>query len=65
MMPTRGTNPTQSCEGHMTDSVTDSLTVKRALVLINDKMQRDYRYRCTGTAGKNFAPDFVPERTPR
>ena len=28
-------------------------------------MQRDYRYRRTETAGKNFAPDFVPEPTPR
>lgn len=48
----------------MTDSVTDSLTAKRTLALINDKMQRDYRHRRTETAGKNFAPDFVPELTP-
>jgi hypothetical protein len=49
----------------MTDSMTDSLTAERTLVLVNDKMQRDYRHRRTETAGRNFAPDFVPEPTPR
>jgi hypothetical protein len=49
----------------MSDSLTDSFLVKGTQVLVGDKMQRSYRYRRTETPGKNFAPDFVPEPTPR
>jgi hypothetical protein len=48
----------------MTDSMTDSLTAEGTLALVNDKMQRNYRYRRTGTAGRNFAPDFIAGPTP-
>jgi hypothetical protein len=33
-------------------------------VLVNDRMQRGYRYRRTAPAGRNFAPGFAPELTP-
>ena len=35
------------------------------LVVVNDKMQQDYRYWRTEPAGKNFHPDFKPELTPK
>lgn len=34
-------------------------------ILVNDKMQQGYRYRLTEAAGRNFAPDFTPELSPR
>ncbi len=39
--------------------------VKRRLIIVNDKMQRNYRYRCTEPVGRNFHPDFKPELTPK
>ena len=38
--------------------------VKRRVV-VNDKMQRGYVYYRTEPAGRNFAPDFTPELTPK
>ena len=35
------------------------------IILVNDKMQSDYRYRLTEPMGNNFDPDFAPELTPR
>ena len=34
------------------------------VVIVNDKMQHDYRYVLTEPAGCNFHPEFVPELTP-
>ena len=34
-------------------------------VVINDRMQRGYRYLCVVPAGTNFAPGFTPDLTPR
>ncbi len=34
-------------------------------VVVNDKMQKGYKYKLTEPVGKNFAPDFTPELTPR
>lgn len=34
-------------------------------VLVNDKMQRGYRYELSVPAGKNFDPRFKPELTPK
>ena len=34
-------------------------------VLVNDKMQRDYRYDLVAPAGREFHPDFKPELTPK
>lgn len=33
-------------------------------VLVNDRMQRNYRYTRSEAMGDNFAPDFLPELTP-
>ena len=35
------------------------------LVIVNDKMQRDYRYFLTEPVGRNFDPEFKPELTPK
>ena len=34
-------------------------------VIVNDKMQQDYRYLLSEPEGRNFADDFIPELTPR
>jgi hypothetical protein len=34
-------------------------------VTVSDKMQRRYRYVLTEPAGKNFAPEFTPDLTPK
>lgn len=36
----------------------------RRTVLVNDKMQKNYRYELTEPAGRNFHPGFRPELTP-
>lgn len=33
-------------------------------VVVNDKMQKNYRYVLTEPAGKNFHPEFKPQLTP-
>lgn len=35
------------------------------IVVVNDNMQRGYRYQITEPAGKKFAADFKPELTPK
>ena len=39
--------------------------MKPRLIIVNDLMQRGYRYECTEPIGRNFHPDFLPELTPR
>lgn len=39
--------------------------MRARLVVVNDRMQRGYRYRLTEPAGRNFDPRFTPELTPR
>lgn len=34
-------------------------------VIVNDKMQKNYRYTLTEPIGKNFHPEFKPELTPK
>ncbi len=34
-------------------------------VIVNDKMQQDYRYELTEPVGKNFDPEFKPDLTPK
>ena len=34
-------------------------------VLVNDRMQKGYRYDRTEPAGRNFDPEFLPELTPK
>jgi hypothetical protein len=39
--------------------------MKTALIIVDDKMQTDYRYELTEPAGRNFDVEFKPELTPR
>lgn len=34
-------------------------------ISVNDKMQKDYRYKLTEPIGENFDPQFTPELTPK
>ncbi|MGI8852914.1 MAG: hypothetical protein ACR2GC_06415 [Methyloceanibacter sp.] len=34
-------------------------------IVVNDKMQKGYRYELSAPAGRNFDPEFTPELTPR
>lgn len=34
-------------------------------VVVNDKMQTNYRYTCTEPQGEHFAEDFTPDLTPQ
>ena len=34
------------------------------IIVVNDKMQKNYRYKLTEKMGSNFAADFKPELTP-
>lgn len=34
-------------------------------IIVNDIMQRNFRYRRTEPVGRNFDPEFVPELTPK
>lgn len=42
-----------------------SKRVIKKTILVNDKMQRGYRYELSAPIGKNFDPDFKPELTPK
>jgi hypothetical protein len=35
------------------------------IVTVNDRMQRGYRYALTARIGRDFAPEFTPDLTPR
>jgi hypothetical protein len=39
--------------------------MRKKLVVVNDKMQRGYKYFLTEEEGKNFDSDFTPELTPK
>lgn len=39
--------------------------MKKRTVLVNDKMQKGYRYELTESEGNNFSPEFKPELTPK
>ena len=40
-------------------------TMRTRKVVVNDRMQRGYVYYCTEAVGRNFAPPFTPELTPK
>ncbi len=44
------------------ETVTGKLSIN---VIVNDKMQRGYRYVLTEPIGRNFDPEFRPELTPQ
>jgi hypothetical protein len=37
----------------------------RKWIVVNDKMQRNYRYELAAPAGRAFDPEFAPELTPK
>ncbi|VVB80025.1 Uncharacterised protein [uncultured archaeon] len=39
--------------------------MKNKLVIVNDSMQKNYRYYLTEPIGRNFDPEFKPELTPK
>ena len=39
--------------------------LKKETIVVNDKMQKNFRYVLIEPAGKNFHPEFKPELTPR
>lgn len=39
--------------------------MKKKIIVVNDKMQRKYKYELSEPMGKNFDPDFKPELTPK
>jgi hypothetical protein len=40
------------------------MSASTRIVIVNDKMQRGYRYELTAPVGTDFAPEFQPEVTP-
>ena len=41
------------------------MSFKKTVVIVNDKMQKNYRYTLSEPIGKNFDPRFEPELTPK
>jgi hypothetical protein len=39
--------------------------LKRKVIIVNDKMQKDYQYELTAPIGKSFDPGFKPDLTPK
>jgi hypothetical protein len=44
---------------------TKAKTRRRKIVVVNDRMQRGYRYALVAPVGRNFDPEFRPELTPQ
>jgi hypothetical protein len=43
----------------------DGVEMRKRTVVVNDKMQKRYRYVLSAPVGRNFDPEFKPELTPR
>jgi len=39
--------------------------VRKRTIVVNDRMQKGYRYVLTAPAGRNFDPEFAPDLTPK
>jgi hypothetical protein len=39
--------------------------MSRRIIVVNDKMQKGYRYARSAPVGRNFDPEFAPDLTPR
>jgi hypothetical protein len=39
--------------------------MRNRTVIVNDRMQRGYRYQLTEPSGRNFDPEFAPQLTPK
>lgn len=41
------------------------MALRKKEIIVNDKMQKNYRYTLSEPEGKNFHPDFKPELSPQ
>lgn len=41
------------------------MTRRRKIIVVNDLMQKNYRYTLSAPSGRNFADDFKPDLTPK
>lgn len=55
-------NRTPEC--HRAFERKEYMKTKPTSVIVNDRMQKGYRYELSEPVGRNFAPDFKPELTP-
>lgn len=39
--------------------------MKKKTIVVNDRMQKGYRYTLAAPMGRDFAPDFTPDLTPK
>ena len=39
--------------------------MRKRVVIVNDRMQKRYRYRLTAPIGRNFDPEFTPDLSPQ
>ncbi len=49
----------------MTPNPAQAPKLKAKLVVVNDRMQRGYRYLLSAPIGRSFAADFTPDLTPK
>lgn len=45
--------------------INEKMNMKCKVIVVNDKMQKGYRYKLAEPMGKNFDSDFQPELTPK
>lgn len=45
--------------------IEQSTKTKNRIVIVNDKMQKNYRYELTAPVGQDFDPQFKPKLTPK
>src|SRR5580704_10135360 len=60
MAPVSGSRPKVDRSMHKTGR-----RGKKNLVVVHDKMQRNYRYERVAAIGRGFDPEFTPELTPK
>jgi hypothetical protein len=51
--------------GNLCYSPEERCVKRQSIIIVNDKMQTDYRYGLTQPCGRNFHADFTPELTPK
>lgn len=58
----------QACANAVTERIAEAQMdrpISKRTVIVNDKMQKGYRYRITEPAGRNFDREFRPGLTPK
>ena len=49
----------------MNKEIRQSSSLRKKHLVVNDRMQKGYRYQLSAPTGRNFASDFKPELTPQ